>query len=477
MTPPLAARLRPTSTCTRQASADQGLAVGLCLALTSLLGLIFLQYALPPNADAHYWGLNPEGAWQFAAHWGLTRLPKMGADAYSLWFRLALVTLWCGYALAVAAGLQGATLRTRPLLTLIVGAAMVSAVFCPPLLSHDVYAYAVHGRLLTLYGQNPYFARPHLLAAVGDPAAHYVTWDWPSVYGPVWTRIEAATARAPGLWLQVVALKLVEALALVGSALAGRRITAHLCPGRENLTLLALGLNPALLLEGPGAGHNDLILVSLLLIGTAFYLDKKYVPALLCLGLSVGIKLITLAVLPWALMEYGRGRPGRQRPAAAAVAVVLVAVPLVLTFAGLWHGPATLAAAQQRASFGLSAAAVTLDTQRRTWLQSHGVGIAVSSLLVSLCRNTWMIGLYAALTLWLWRRPGQAHWLTAWGGPVGRPDVPGDGVAVPLVRDLVLAGLPAALGPTAPDTVRTVFRPVPRLDGGLRRLKSVGETL
>ena len=415
MTPPLAVRLRPTPACPTQAAADQGLAVGVGLALTSLLGLIFLQYALPPNADAHFWGLDPEGAWQFAAHWGLTRLPKPGADAYSLFFRLALVTLWCGYALALLAGLQGATLRVRPLLAIITSAAFVTAFFCPPLLSHDVYAYAVHGRLLTLYGQNPYFARPDFLAAVSDPAGHYVTWNWPSVYGPIWTRIEAVTAFAHGLWLQVVALKLVEASALVGMAVAGRRITARLCPGRENLTLLALGLNPALLLEGPGAGHNDLILVSLLLIGTALYLDKKYVPALLCLGLSVGIKLITLAVLPWALMEYSRGRPGRQKLAAIAAALTLIALPLVLAFAGLWHGPATLAAAQQRAAFGLSAASLALDTQRRSWLQSHGIGLNAASLLVSLCRNGWTVGLYAALTLWLRRRPGRADWLTAWG--------------------------------------------------------------
>ena len=59
-----------------------------------------------------------------------------------------------------------------------------------------------------------------------------------------------------------------------------------------------------------------MLLVCLLLVGAMFYWDKKYLLAALCLGLSVGIKLITLAVLPWVLMEYGRGRPGRQKLAA-----------------------------------------------------------------------------------------------------------------------------------------------------------------
>ena len=142
-----------------------------------------------------------------------------------------------------------------------------------------------------------------------DPAAAYVTWNWPTVYGPVWTRLEIVRRPAArgGLWAQVVALKTVEAAALVGAALAGRRIAARLSPGRENLTLLAIGLNPLLLLEGPGSGHNDLLLVCLLLVGAMFYAGKKYAWAALFLGLSVGIKLITLAVLPWAWLEWGRG--------------------------------------------------------------------------------------------------------------------------------------------------------------------------
>lgn len=414
MTPSTATHA-PLPVADAQASTDQALTAGMGLTLASLIGLIFLQYALPPHVQARYWGLNPSGMRQFAAHWGLSGLPKLGADAYSTCFRVGLVMLWSAYALAVLAVLRGAKPATRPLVTVITGAAVLAALFCPPLLSTDVYAYAAHGHLLALYGQNPYLVRPDYLAAVGDPITHHLVWDWPTVYGPVWTRIEAATVLRWGLWTQIIALKLVEAGALVVAALAGRRIAARTCPGRENLTLLALGLNPALLLEGPGAGHNDMLMVSLLLVGAMFYLDKKYVPAALCLGLSVGVKMITLAVLPWILLEYGRGRPGRQKLAGAGIAVALVLAPLVLTFGHLWYGPATLAAAQQRAAFGLSAAALAHDDALRTWLRGHGLGLPLASLLVSLSRNGWLIGLYAALTLWLWRRPARGNWLTAWG--------------------------------------------------------------
>ncbi len=398
-------------------AARRGLALGIALIGLALPALMLLQYALPPQTDAHYWGLNPEGMHQFQEHWGLQNLPTIGVDSFSLAFRLLLVTLWSGYALLVLSVLQGAKLAARPILTSIIGAAVCMALFCPPLLSHDVYAYAVHGRLFALYGQNPYLCRPEFLKAIGDPASHFITWNWPTVYGPVWTRIEIVTValmHRVGLWPQVIALKLVQAGALIGMALAGKRIARHLCPGRENLTLLAIGLNPLLLLEGPGSGHNDLLLVSLLLIGAMFYLDKKYLLAALCLGLSVGIKLITLAVLPWVLMEYGRGRPGRQKLAALAVAISLILLPLIICYGHLWSGAATLASLQQRSLYGLSAAELARNAQWLTWLHGHGVGITLASALVSLSQNWLILALYASLTLWLWRRTAVGNWLLAW---------------------------------------------------------------
>ena len=198
---------------------------------------------------------------------------------------MSLLMLWSGYALALLAAWQGTALRARLLTVAIIATTVVTALFAPPLLTTDVYAYAADGRLFALYGQNPYRCLPTYLAAVGDPVSRYLVWNVPSIYGPVWARFEIAGVellRAEGLWPQIVALKLVQAGALVVAALAGRRITQLLSPGRENLTLLAIGLNPLLLLEGPGSGHNDILMVSFLLVGTMFYFGKKDIFSLLC---------------------------------------------------------------------------------------------------------------------------------------------------------------------------------------------------
>ena len=398
--------------------ARAGLRLGIGMVVTSLVLLIFVQYALPPEAHAHYWGLNPEGMRQFRSHWGLSNLPTLGMDSYSLAFRLLLVVLWSGYALAILSAKQGATLETRPISVLIVVTALLTALFAPPLLSHDVYAYAAHGRLAALYGLNPYFHLPSFLARVHDPAAVYITWNWPTVYGPVWTRIEASSIfllREQGLWAQVIVLKAIEAGALMGAAFAGRRIAACVSPGRENLTLLAIGLNPLLLLEGPGSGHNDLLMACLFLIGVMFYVEKKYVWAALFLGGSVGIKLVTLAVLPWAWMEWARARSWRERILGGAAAVILTLLPTVVCYVGLWHGAATLASLHARALYNLSAATLQENSSVAIWLQSHGVGASAAGILVTLFQNRWILGAFALLTLWQAIRPRPARWLTAWG--------------------------------------------------------------
>ena len=412
-----AAAIIPQAQVKAAADARTGLNLGIGMALTAMVLLFIVQYALPQEALAHYWGLNPEGMRQFRSHWGLSWLPTLGMDSYSLAFRLLLVTLWSGYALAVLSAMQGAALKTRPITVLIVISALTTALFAPPLLSHDVYAYAAHGRLAALYGFNPYFHLPSYLAQVHDPAAAYITWNWPTVYGPVWTRIETASVfllRGQGLWAQVIGLKLIEAVALIGAASAGRRIAAKLAPGKENLTLLAIGLNPLLLLEGPGSGHNDLLMICLLLVGAMFYVEKKYIWAALFLGGSVGIKLITLAVLPWAWMEWARGRPWRERIAGGIAAFLLTLLPMIVSYVGLWHGGATLASLHARALYNISVATQQENANITDWLLHHGVSGSASGLLVTLVQNRWILGAFALLTLWLALRPHPAQWLVAW---------------------------------------------------------------
>ena len=181
-------------------------------------------------------------------------------------------------------------------------------------------------------------------------------------------------------------LKLLLAGALVGAAYAGRRLTLKFSPGLENITFLAIGLNPLLLIEGPGNGHNDIVFVALLLIGAVCYYDQKFAAAALLLGLSVGIKPITLAILPWALLDYSWGRSWRQTLTGAAAAIALILLPLAVLIIPFWAGPNTLEAMHDR-----------------TGIFQRNAGIDHVILVV----------IYLGLTFWLWRWRKPDGWLTA----------------------------------------------------------------
>lgn len=389
-----------------------------------LAALSLLFYTLPPYYDSFFFGLDIAGMHQFQRHFGLEGIHTWPFRRFSRVFRVLVVLIWASYALFVAAALQetklGTKLAARPLILLVAAVAVIVALFSAPLLSTDAYAYVSHGRLFLLYGQNPYLFGPHTLVHSNDPVAPFLTWDAPTVYGPFWTWIEIAVTallRHGGVWTQVLAMKLLEAGALLAAALAGRRLTARLMPGKENVTLLAIGLNPMLLLEGPGSGHNDLVCLALLLWGTALFADKKYVAAALYLGLSVSIKPVTLALLPWALLEYWRveqGRSLRQKLPALALAPLLVLLPLALLFAPLWAGPATIASAQLRTNYMQGAAYIAQAQALHSWFAGHGIGPGLASVLTSLVQNRLLVLLYIALTVWLWKMPRTGGWLLAW---------------------------------------------------------------
>src|SRR5215212_5950505 len=71
------------------------------------------------------------------------------------------------------------------LATLLISAPLLAL---PRLLSSDVYLYAMYGRMISVYGANPYFHTPAEFS--GDTVLQHVLWsNLKSVYGPIWLMI------------------------------------------------------------------------------------------------------------------------------------------------------------------------------------------------------------------------------------------------------------------------------------------------
>ena len=163
-------------------------------------------------------------------------------------------------------------------------------VFSYPFLSHDFFSYLFYTRILTLYHHNPYtyLAGDFYL----DPWLRFTQWtgnNYP--YGPVFLLISAIPSFlgfakfAPTFFLfkivivafYLIAIKLLEKL--------------------NRKWAIMFATNPLILVEGLINGHNDLIGISLSIVGIYFLLKKRKALSTAYFILSIGVKYLTLPFL------------------------------------------------------------------------------------------------------------------------------------------------------------------------------------
>ncbi|MDP2183165.1 MAG: hypothetical protein Q8K99_11435 [Actinomycetota bacterium] len=362
-----------------------GSVLGVAMVVLGLLSLAALQYVMP--ISSRYPGsINPPGARQWAQWLGGGFPMPMSVETFLWSFRAIVVVVWIGYALVVYSGLRRGITRPMRILAVAAALAVVLAFLFPPSLSHDLYAYLGYARMGALYDLNPYVHSLQEIARQGDVAAVHYPTPLPSVYGPVWTLLSSGIAwllSSAALPAQLVALKLVEVAALIGGAVSARAIARVWDPRHADLALVAFALNPLLLLEGPGNGHNDVLMVALMLAGIALVLRSSWKLGFLVLGVSVGVKFVSLAIVPWLVLEMVRRMSWRRAAGRTAVSGVLVLAPVLLALLPFWTGPGTL--------WGLGAMYNTRSSGDTT--MRAGV--------------VFVVFLYAVLTVWVWRGRGE----------------------------------------------------------------------
>lgn len=155
----------------------------------------------------------------------------------------------------------------------------------------------------------------------------------PLPYGPLWLLIASrfsAIGVAAGFPFEILAHKLLAGAALLATALAGARLAERREAGRGPLTFIAIAFNPLLLLEGPIAGHNDMLMMAFIVVGASLYAAEHRRWAPLVLGLAAAVKLTALAVLPPLLFDEWQSRASPSRASRAILTTLLVAAPFVL---------------------------------------------------------------------------------------------------------------------------------------------------
>lgn len=172
-------------------------------------------------------------------------------------------------------------------LSIIIGAIML---FSYPFLSHDFFNYMFDAKIVTWYQQNPYFFRA--LDFPNDQWLRFMHWTHRTYpYGPLFLLMTLIPS-----FLSFG--KFLLSFLLFKAMFVGFYLLSVYCLQKLNKKwALIFATSPLILVEGLVNGHNDLIGVSLALVGIYFLLKGQELKSRLFLVSSAGIKYITLPLI------------------------------------------------------------------------------------------------------------------------------------------------------------------------------------
>ena len=175
-------------------------------------------------------------------------------------------------------------------------------VITPAMLSHDIFVYAGFGRLIVAHHASPYFVT--LSKFQSDPITHLDDWSVTvSAYGPVWLDISAFIAlfgnTDPAKF--VILFRLLDLTChLLNTYLIYKILQKMGCSSRAiALGTLLYAWNPLVLLESALGGHNDIAMMTFVLLGVFLFVygeqhditrARYYLPPIIALTLAALIK-------------------------------------------------------------------------------------------------------------------------------------------------------------------------------------------
>ena len=203
----------------------------------------------------------------------------------------------------------------------------------PALFSLDMYSYLAQGALLA-HGLNPYHTtlralhEPALMAGVSSTWRHTTT-----PYGPVFVALASLAARVAGshVTLGVTLLRLPVLLGLGLLAWSIPRLARQMGADPVRATWLALG-SPLTLLYLVGGGHNDALMIGLMVAGVYLAVAHRPLAGIALCALAATIKLPAAAAVVMIAVCCWRAQPARRWQVLAAGALVVAVVALMAGF-------------------------------------------------------------------------------------------------------------------------------------------------
>jgi hypothetical protein len=267
-----------------------------------------------------------------------------------------------------------------------------------PVAALDLYDYLMYGRIVLVHGGNPFLQPPSTFA---DPLLAYSPWpNERSVYGPLWQLVSLIPTSFAGddLLRGLIAFKLLGLVTFVACALVIWRLLRRLCPHYAAAGTLLFAWNPLLQFELVGNGHNDVVMVLLVLLTVWALVAELRLLVLPLLALAVLTKLLAVALGPVVLYGLLRGqRPLREKLIAIAGGGAIGLGLAVVLYAPFWGGLDTLYFLS-RGNWFTASLPTMLRELLRQWFPFDEAG-RLSALLVALGYATFTV----VRLVFLWR--------------------------------------------------------------------------
>ncbi|MEQ8186983.1 MAG: hypothetical protein ABRQ39_03335 [Candidatus Eremiobacterota bacterium] len=202
-----------------------------------------------------------------------------------------------------------------------------------PVGAPDMFNYIANCKLAYFHYLNPYL---HTFGTFkNDPLVYYsVHINMPLAYGPLWLILSYIPFIFSGFRSLLSMFISYRIFTLLFLMLTGILIYIYEEKDKRWKSLYLFMLNPLVLFEGVGNGHNDII-TTFFLIYSVFKLRKDSVAALPLLTMSVLIKFFTLPLLPLYIMEMIRRKWKFKK---IILSCILSGSVIIILFAPFWSG-------------------------------------------------------------------------------------------------------------------------------------------
>lgn len=162
-----------------------------------------------------------------------------------------------------------------------------------PGFSYDVFNYIATAKITFFYRENPYLVMP--IDISNEPMLRFLhAANKVALYGPVWIALTAVPylSGTTNLVLTVASFKLFVAVFYIGVLyLLWKR-------SKSVFSVAFFGLNPLVLIETLGSGHNDIVMMFFALLSFQLIAEKRWHWSLIALLASILIKFSTVFLLP-----------------------------------------------------------------------------------------------------------------------------------------------------------------------------------